>query len=90
MFPVTNGILVHVFGYVSDELSTYRLHMATCTGFCFFGVAWLLRDGKELYQHSIQTSQKNELEKEQSRMNQKTRESRVGSGGGSGKCQFIL
>ena len=48
LFPLTNGVLVHVFGYVSDELSTYRWHMATCTGFCFFGVAWLLKDGKEL------------------------------------------
>jgi MFS family permease len=61
MFPITNGILVKIFGYVSDDLSTYRLHMATCTGFCFFGVAWLIKDGKELYQHSLKTSSQQNL-----------------------------
>jgi MFS family permease len=90
MFPLTNGLLVNVFGFVNDSLLTYRVHMATCTGFCFFGVAWLIRDGKELYQLSQETARQNALERRKKSVAQATGDGSNGSrgsgssGGGGG------
>ena len=72
LFPITNGILVQLLGWNSDDLATYRVHMATCTGFCFFGVAWLLKDGKELYVLSQQTAMTNAAERRKKKVEAKS------------------